>query len=490
MNWAAPLLAALGAITGSILASLRTALLTVARGEVEQARIDGGGAAGGGGPRSGWTAGQEATEARVRLIMADRPGHARSVGVFMLLCDMVVVGALIFWVAQIRSGQGDPLPGVIDVMVGAAVALVVLWLTGVALPMSVAEHAGAGLIRARSGMVRAMHLVMSPLEPVGRFIDELVRRLVGAPITPPEQQMQAELMSVVEEGQSIGALDDKSRIMIEAIMKFPTRTVEEIMTPRTEVQALEYTNNLGAIIQTIKRIGHSRIPVYEDNLDHITGIFYVKDLMKWLAGEGTHGGGKPFELKSILRAPVVVPWSKTVRELLDEMIGKKVHIALVADEYGGTAGLVTIEDVFEEIVGDIKDEYEPGPAETPEVVLREDERRAQIDASARIDAVNDALAPLGVEIPESEEYDTVGGFVITTLGRIPAKGDTFAHGRMAFTILEARPTKVVSVRLEVRPPEEHGAEGDGEGGAGEDGLGGGGEGDPHPERAPASRSQE
>ncbi|MBL8759162.1 MAG: HlyC/CorC family transporter [Phycisphaerae bacterium] len=448
MTWLPPAISVMGLALGCLLASLRAALLTAARGAVEDE------AAGRG----------RATAARVSRILDDLTGHARAAGAFKLLCDLAVVGAGIFWVAQERTGQADASPGVWDVTIGAALAWGAMWVFGVAVPISVAEHAGARVICTHAMLVRGMARALVPLNPVGAFIHEMVRRLAGAEVKPAAEQVQEELLSMVEEGESLGAIDERHREMIEAIMKFPTRTVEEIMTPRTDVKALEYTDNLGSVIQALKTIGHSRIPVYEDNLDHIVGVFYVKDLMKWLAGEGTHGGGKPFDLRSILRAPVVVPWSKTVRELLDEMIAKKVHVALVADEYGGTAGLVTIEDVFEEIVGDIKDEYEHGPPGAPDVVLRMEERRADVDAAARIDAVNDALSPLGVEIPESDEYDTVGGFITTTLGRIPSKGEVFTHERVVFTILEAKPTKVVKVGMEVRAPAQ---EGPAEAGAGD-----------------------
>ncbi|MDP1662130.1 MAG: transporter associated domain-containing protein, partial [Phycisphaerales bacterium] len=152
----------------------------------------------------------------------------------------------------------------------------------------------------------------------------------------------------------------------------------------------------------------------------------------------------------LLRPAYFVPETKTVKELLKELMAKKVHIAIVADEYGGTAGIVTIEDIIEEVFGDIKDEYESPTAETPDVVLRIDDRKADLDAAARIIDVNEALEALGVRIPDSDDYDTVGGFVVTTLGRIPAKGERFEHERMMFTVSEAKPTRVVKVQLEVR----------------------------------------
>ncbi|MFN7440032.1 MAG: transporter associated domain-containing protein, partial [Phycisphaerales bacterium] len=175
-------------------------------------------------------------------------------------------------------------------------------------------------------------------------------------------------------------------------------------------------------------------------------------LMHWLGGSGN--AGKPFDLKSILRPAFFVPETKTVRELLRELMDKKVHIAMVADEYGGTAGLVTIEDIVEEVFGEIRDEYEPTTPETPDVVLNLPERSAQLDAAARILDVNDALEPLGVQLPASEDYDTVGGFIMTTLGRVPASGENLEHENMALTILEAKPNRIVRVQLRVRSADD------------------------------------
>lgn len=254
-------------------------------------------------------------------------------------------------------------------------------------------------------------------------------------------------------------MDDREQEMIEAVVTLRDKTVAQVMTPRTEIEAMELSNDLSTVTATIRSIGHSRIPVYEDNLDHIAGVFYVKDLMKWLAGEGSRTG-KPFNLKALLRPAIFVPETKTVRELLPELLSKRVHIALVADEYGGTSGLVTIEDIIEEVFGDIQDEYENVEDQQTEVKIDTAKRSAEIDARAYISDVNDALLPLGLELPASEDYDTVGGFVTVTLGRIPGAGEAFHHDGMEIRVLEAEPTRVMKVEVlggtstpaEVAPP--------------------------------------
>jgi len=436
-DWLIPFAALAFTAVSCIMATIYIAIGTVTRASAEDMAA---------------RAGNTVARARINAIFDKPATHARAVGLVKIIADLCLLVSLCRWTTDVRSGGTGltEMPDLLSFFIALGTTGVILFLFGIVLPMGIATHAGARVLYTRSLMIRIIERAFFPATSVAGFFDEVVRRLAGAENKPLEEQVQDELMSAVEEGEREGALDTDERDMIEAVMSFGDLAVAQIMTPRTEMEAIEYTNNLGDITKAIRRIGHSRIPVYEESLDQITGIFYVKDLMRWLAGDGTHGGGKPFELRSVIRPAVFVPETKTVRELLKEMMDKKVHIALVADEYGGTAGLVTIEDIFEEIVGDIKDEYEVGPAEIPDVVLKVDQRKADVDGAARIADVNDALTPLGVEIPESEEYDTVGGFVITTLGRIPGKGEKFQHERMEFTILEAKPTRVVKVGLEVR----------------------------------------
>ncbi len=244
--------------------------------------------------------------------------------------------------------------------------------------------------------------------------------------------------------------------MIGAIVRFKDTTVAQIMTPRTEIEAMELTNNLGAVVAQIRAGGHSRIPVYEHSLDHIVGIFYVKDLLRWLAGDGMRGG-KSFDLKQIVRPAMFVPETKTVRELLGELIEKKVHVAMVADEYGGTSGLVSFEDIIEQIVGEIQDEYEQPKDAAPDIDVRAEARSAEVDARAYIKDTNEALRPLGVELPESEDYDTVAGFVTLALGTIPGVGQTLRERNFVITVLGAEPTRVTRVKIErvdAAPPAE------------------------------------
>jgi putative hemolysin len=245
------------------------------------------------------------------------------------------------------------------------------------------------------------------------------------------QEIQQEILSAVEEGEKEGAVDEEEREMIESVISFRATTAGQIMTARPEIVAIESAATLDEIKQVIEESGLSRIPVYDETLDHIVGVLYARDLLKQL--------GKPpesFSMKSAVRPPFYVPETKTLRDLLHDFRLQKVHMAIVLDEYGGTAGLATIEDVLEELVGDISDEHEPaGPA----MFLRTGDDTFEADARIYVDELN-RLAEL--DLPEDAGYDTLGGFVSTTTGRIPAAGTTFDYDGARFTVLEAEPQRV------------------------------------------------
>lgn len=442
MNAQLAIWAAIGATgAATLFSSFYMSLADLSKGQLEEIAL-----------RRNTLGARPAILARIRHILDDVRGYTRAMALPRLLFSVAIIVAVMNWVDAVDNAQ--ELSVALSIITALATG-VVLWLFTIVIPMAIASFAGERLVYACSLPIRAIYILESPLKPLAGFVDEVVRRLAGVKEGSEATQLETELRSVIDEGRRGGQIDEEEEEMIAAVVELRDKTVEQIMTPRTEIAAMEYTDDLGAVTGIIRKIGHSRIPVYKDSLDNIVGIFYVKDLMQWLAGSGARGGsGKPFELRHILRPALFVPETKTVRELMRELLQKKLHIALVADEYGGTAGLATIEDIVEEVFGEIYDEYEPEAEETERVGINLTEQTADVDGRANIQEVNDAIEPLGVAIPEGDEYDTVGGFVITTLGRIPEKGASFRDGRLHLTVEEATPTRVVRVRLEVRPPDD------------------------------------
>jgi len=394
--------------------------------------------------------GSRAAADRISRILEDLDGHAAATALPRTFFNLVVAVSLVLWITAVRHATD---PTWLDGLIGIIVASLLLWVFTTVLPASVARHAGESTVYTWSRVLRVMYAIGRPLRLLASGIDKAVRRLVGKADQTPAQAVQEEILTAIEDAQVEGGVDETERDMIEAVVKFRERTVAQVMTPRTEMKAIELSNNLGEVTAAIREIGHSRIPVYTESIDRIVGIFYVKDLMRWLAGEGSRGG-RTFDLKSLLRPAYFVPATKTVRELLAELLKKRVHIALVADEYGGTAGLVTFEDIVEEVFGDIQDEYEIPQESNAEVRINLADKSAEIDARAYLSDTNDELRSVGLELPESEEYDTVGGFVTMTLGRIPGPGEAFTHAGLKVKILSAEPTRVTRIRVEAAAPVE------------------------------------
>lgn len=274
------------------------------------------------------------------------------------------------------------------------------------------------------------------------IFDPIVRRISGADLhrDDEEEHLTDELLSVVEEHQLQVEIREDQKEMLEAVVEFSNTTVGEVMTPRTDATGIEYQATLEQIKSTIFDEGHSRFPVYRESLDDIAGVLYAKDLLHFV------GSDEPFEMRKVLREPMMVPETKLAREMLAEFKAKKVHLAIVLDEYGGTAGLVTIEDILEEIVGEIHDEYEPYEQEP--AIHRVDESSAEVDARVYIDDLNDEM---GLRLPEDQDYDTVGGFVFSRLGHIPGVGERFEYDNLSFTVTDAERTHVKRVRVELLP---------------------------------------
>ncbi len=322
-----------------------------------------------------------------------------------------------------------------------AVSLLVVLVFGVAIPTAWAKYAGETLLCVCLPALHVLRYVLHPLIAFLLFFDEVIRRLAGVPQEDARTQadeMEREILNVVSEGEAQGAFDEEEKEMIESIIDLRDAQVAEIMTPRTEIEALPAGATLSEVKRLVMEKGHSRIPVYEDTIDRVLGILYAKDL---LAIEESNA----FDVTRVMRQALYIPESKLIRDLLHEFQEKKLHIAIVLDEYGGTAGLVTIEDILEELVGEIVDEYEP---EEPEALRRIDDHTVEVDARMRIDELNDEL---DISLPEEEDYETIGGFMFSSLGRIPAVGETWQQDNVRIQVTAAEPRRIHRLRICIEP---------------------------------------
>jgi putative hemolysin len=271
-------------------------------------------------------------------------------------------------------------------------------------------------------------------------VTDFVNRLLGVSDIDQNQISTEELKLLVERGGEQGILEAEEEQMIHAVIELGDRRVHEVMVPRIAMAAVPAASTMDDAIGTIVEYGHSRIPVYEESVDEIVGILYAKDLLPFLRA----GVADRPDIRSLLRTPVYIPESMTVDDLLHEFQRRKVHIAIVLDEYGGTAGLVTIEDLLEEIVGEIQDEYD---TEEPMVVRLSDDE-ARLDGRASVDELSE-LFDTQLSLEDEDEYDTIGGLIFHRIGGVPSPGDQVTVDGLTLTVETTdgrRVGKVLAVR--------------------------------------------
>ncbi len=385
--------------------------------------------------RLGVSSGGGSDTDRVLLFYQRQPMMLLLTGTVRAVLSLLVLLATLYYF-ELRF-EDWPRPAIYCVAFLLAGGLVSIF--AVAIPLSWARYQREGLIALSLPLLNALLVVFSPVVWFLHLFDPVVRRISGADLDDgDDSDLSDEVLSVVEDHEDGAEVDEAQKEMIEAVFDLSNTDADQVMTPRTDVEGIEVGSTLTQVKDAIITHGHSRIPVYDQTIDNIVGILYAKDLIRYL------GADDEFDLRSVLREAMIVPESKNVGELLAEFKARKVHIALVLDEYGGTAGLVTIEDILEELVGEIQDEYE-ATEETP-TIHRLDDKTLRVDARVEIDDLNDEL---DIDLPEDEDYDTVGGFVFATIGHIPKVGESFDYRGLRFTVTQAQRTHVVRVEVSV-----------------------------------------
>ena len=358
---------------------------------------------------------------------------------YRLIFNMCII--LLLVAAFTRPGESAHLFGpATGYLLTFVIAMLIFSICSLAIPHAWAKYSGEKILSYTYKLLMMFAFITSPFLYIFGLYDGFVRRLAGIADTTPEEQQeerQEEFLTGLEHHRTEGILDEEQQEMIENVIELSNSTANEIMTPRTDIVAVEANSDLTKVLETIAIAGHTRVPVYEDNIDNIIGLVYAKDLL-------TEIGKNPadFRLKEKIRKAYFVPETKPIRTLLHEFQNQKLHIAIVLDEYGGTAGMVTLEDILEELVGEIADEYE----ETPTAPVRKiDQNTVEVDARTYIDDLNDEYE---MNLPDDEDYETVGGFVFSRLGYIPKANESFEYKNLKFTITSAEARKVKSIRIQ------------------------------------------
>ncbi len=369
----------------------------------------------------------------VRLL--DNPLRSLAPVNFLHTLALLSAAATAMWIGTRNGAQLYP-------AVSTLALVIVILLAGKLLADFVAVNRAQTIALAATPLLALLLALAQPFLSLGAW---LVRQARGARVVHPERLTSDDIQIIVAEGdqeRKLEEIEPEEREMIAGIIEMGERTARDLMIPRPDVIAIEVSAPLDQALDIATKYGHSRLPVYEGDIDHLVGILHVKDLIPVLR----HPDGD-IPLRQLLRPVHYVPDTAKADDLLRELLGNRVHMAAVVDEYGGTVGIVTIEDALEEIVGEIRDEYDQ--AEEPEFVrLSEDE--VVFNGRVPIAEVNDIL---GIKLP-TEESDTLGGLVYTRLGRMPRTGDQVDVDSVELKVTAMNGRRVKQVRARKLHPTE------------------------------------
>ena len=296
-----------------------------------------------------------------------------------------------------------------------------------------------GLLAARNPEYAALYLsrvvrVTGLAFGVPSFLLGLPARLLARSLRTVAPKMVTDILAVIEREEASGGVEEQESRMIRGVIAFEDKTAREIMVPRIDIAGVDINDSIEDVASVVNERGFSRVPVYRENIDDIVGIIFAKDLLRAVTN-----GARERTLRDLTREAYFIPESKRLDELLAEMKSRRTHLAVVVDEYGGTAGVVTIEDLLEEIVGEIEDEYDV--ARPTMEVISEDE--VVLDAGVTTDVLQELF---GYDI-ESEDFDTVGGFLIHELGRLPSVGDEVRVDGLVIRVLSMSGRRVRRLRI-------------------------------------------
>jgi CBS domain containing-hemolysin-like protein len=349
----------------------------------------------------------------------------------------VFAGTFWIWLESSAAGVVNWRP-LLSGLAGGAIGLLAMT---VWIPWAVARLWAAGFVYYTWPFWRVVAWVLLPLVLVARFVDTVLHRLAGRlPEEPDEESFEDEIRTIVTEGHREGLLEEDAREMIEGVIELGDVDVSEIMTPRTDMVSLPISRSWDEMIQFAIQAEHTRIPVFSKTRDDIVGILHIKDLLPEMAKPPAD---RVAPWSKLLREPYFVPETKPVDVLLQEFQRTRHHIAIVLDEYGGVSGLVSMEDVLEEIVGEIGDEYDE---ELVEGIKELEDGAFEALGRVHIDEINERLA---LDLPDDRDFDTIGGFVFSELGHIPARGEQLVYHNARITVVDATSRRIERLRIEI-----------------------------------------
>jgi CBS domain containing-hemolysin-like protein len=380
---------------------------------------------------------------RGKLLAIQEKNPQRRKGIDWLISDMqraltvILIGNNLVNIAAsaVATQVAISLIGAKGLLLAVAFMTVVIVIFGEILPKSIAILKPDGIVSNALPLLRFINVVFSPLIWITVGIVKFFGSLMKVDLSSQHPFVtREEIEQMVNIGEASGVFEEEERRMIHGVISFEETRVYEIMIPRTDMMAVPGDISISDSIPVFRECGHSRLPVYEKSPDHIVGILYVKDLIGAFMSDETS-----IPVSSLAREALFVPETMRIADLFDVMRGKRVHMAIVIDEYGGTAGLVTLEDLIEEIVGEIQDEYDDESA----LIQKEPDGSYLVRGQMGLEDLSEALGyPF-----ESSDMDSVGGLVLSLAGRFPDKGQRLPYGHWEFQVLEVEDHRIKMVRV-------------------------------------------
>ncbi|GHT27617.1 hemolysin activation protein [Planctomycetales bacterium] len=414
-------------------------------------------------------------EETLARILKEYESAGTAAGIVCLIISTVFITVFFYYLIQVKflsvSGTSDAAGQLSRWVITAALISVSLLFAEFWIAKPVAELWGTGVVYFNWYFWRFLTFLVYPLLLVSSFFSIVFRRLAGAEETADkEEAFEDEIRAMVTEGHREGLLEEDAREMIEGVMELGGFTVSEIMTPRTDMVSISDALSWDEMLAEVITSPHSRIPVYKENRDDIIGVIYSKDLLKELA---LNTPENRCEWTKLMKEPLFVPETKPVDTLLQEFQNNsqntanvqdgdnsqraKGHLAIVLDEYGGVSGIITLEDILEEVVGEILDEHDP--AVVSEDIKEIDSENYEIIGKVRIDELNEHLH---LHLPDEEDYDTIAGYIFSTLGHIPETGEyvdfEYEGQKIRFTVIEVARRRIEKVKVQLHPEENKPAE--------------------------------
>jgi CBS domain containing-hemolysin-like protein len=385
-----------------------------------------------------------------RSIMANLPGYlaATQLGITIASLGLGVIGEGVFTNVMLNLFKlfGVGITSQLVINISRIIAFIFITfisiIFGELAPKTLAIQRTIRTALAVSAPLRVFFIVFRPVIWVLNNFATLILRLLGiSPVQGESHHSSEELQYLLEQGKETGALDSNEHELIQNVFDFNERVVKNIMVPRTKISGVDVNTDKDALIEIIITEAYSRMPVYDDVIDKIIGIVHAKDILPLLAHQ------EDIVLKDIIRKPYFVPETKKINDLMAELQQKRIQIAIVLDEFGGTAGMVTLEDIVEELVGEIQDEYD----EEKPIVEKINEREFIVNALAPIYDVNGHLPH---DLPEDGDFDTVSGWLGDIFGKIPDVGEQKESNGYNITVLKKSDQNIESVKLELLINEE------------------------------------